>query len=46
MLGDRVRIGLFRKAIERAVRPGHVVVEIGAGSLGFQQFHFGFGFFF
>ena len=32
MIGDRVRTEAFRRAIEAAVRPGDVVLDVGAGS--------------
>ncbi|MBW4722018.1 50S ribosomal protein L11 methyltransferase [Saccharothrix obliqua] len=33
MLGDRVRIDAYDRALARAVRPGDVVVDVGAGTL-------------
>jgi len=32
MIADRVRVGAYRRALERAIRPGDVVVDLGAGS--------------
>ena len=32
MIGDRVRTEAFRRAIDSAVRPGDVVLDVGAGS--------------
>jgi protein arginine N-methyltransferase 1 len=32
LLADRVRVEAYRKAIEKHVRPGHVVLDLGTGS--------------
>ena len=32
MIRDRVRTGVFKRAIESKVRPGDVVLDVGAGS--------------
>src|SRR5689334_8832939 len=32
MIADCIRVGAYRRALERTVRPGDVVVDLGAGS--------------
>jgi ribosomal protein L11 methyltransferase PrmA len=32
MIADRARTGAYRRALEKVVKPGHVVVDIGAGA--------------
>ena len=43
MIADRVRVGAYRRALERAVKPGDVVVDIGAGTGLFSLFACQFG---
>jgi protein arginine N-methyltransferase 1 len=43
MIADRVRVGAYRRALERAVKPGDVVVDIGAGTGLFGLFACQFG---
>src|SRR5581483_2265956 len=32
MIADRARVGAYRRALERTVKPGHVVVDLGTGT--------------
>jgi protein arginine N-methyltransferase 1 len=43
MIADRVRVGAYRRALERAVKPDDVVVDIGAGTGLFSLFACQFG---